>query len=83
VTSACYSPRLAKNIDFAMLPIAYTELGTELEVETPHSGRVEDVVVRKPFIDREKEVPRQQGHGAHGSEDDIADVTAIRVDGAG
>ena len=30
VTSACYSPRLEKNIGFAMLPIEHTELGTEL-----------------------------------------------------
>ena len=60
VTSACYSPRLEKNIGFAMLPIDYTEFGTELEVETPRSGRVEAVVVRKPFIDPEKEVPKQE-----------------------
>jgi glycine cleavage system aminomethyltransferase T len=43
-----------------MLPIAYTEFGTELTVETPQSGRVEAVVVRKPFVDPEKEVPKQQ-----------------------
>jgi glycine cleavage system aminomethyltransferase T len=55
-----YSPRLEKNIGFAMLPVEYTEFGTELEVETPQSGRVEVIVVRKPFIDAEKEVPRQQ-----------------------
>ena len=60
VTSACYSPRLEKNIGFAMLPIEYTEFGTELEVETPQSGRVAAVVVRKPFIDPEKEVPKQE-----------------------
>ena len=60
VTSACYSPRLDKNIGFAMLSIDYTEFGTELEVETPRSGRVEAVVVRKPFIDPEKEVPKQE-----------------------
>ncbi len=60
VTSACYSPRLEKNIGFAMLPIAHTELGTEVVVETPPSGRVEAVVVRKPFIDPEKEVPKQE-----------------------
>ena len=35
VTSACYSPRLEKNIGFAMLPIEHTELGTSLQVETP------------------------------------------------
>ncbi len=59
VTSACYSPRLEKNIGFAMVPIEYAEFGTELQVETPPSGRVSAVVVRKPFIDPEKEVPKQ------------------------
>jgi glycine cleavage system aminomethyltransferase T len=60
VTSACFSPRLEKNIGFAMVPIEYAEFGTELQVETPQSGRVEAVVVRKPFIDPEKEVPKQE-----------------------
>ena len=30
VTSACYSPRLKKNIGYAMLPVAYEAIGTEL-----------------------------------------------------
>src|SRR5581483_7206895 len=54
VTSACYSPRLQKNIGFAMVPIEHAVMGTTLEVETP-SGRAEAVVVRKPFIDPQKE----------------------------
>jgi glycine cleavage system aminomethyltransferase T len=49
VTSACYSPRLEKNIGYSMVPIEYTDLGTEFEVETPH-GRTNAVVVEKPFI---------------------------------
>jgi aminomethyltransferase len=57
VTSACYSPRLEKNIGFAMLPIERAELGTRLEVVTP-SGRTDAVVVRKPFVDPEKEIPK-------------------------
>ena len=59
VTSACYSPRLEKNIGFAMLPIALAEFGTELEVDAP-SGRQDAVVVRKPFIDVEKDTPKQE-----------------------
>jgi aminomethyltransferase len=59
VTSACYSPRLEKNIGYAMVPIEYTEPGTELEVETP-SERTSAVVARRPFIDPEKEIPKQQ-----------------------
>ena len=35
VTSACFSPRLEKNIGIAMVPIELAELGTELEVERP------------------------------------------------
>jgi glycine cleavage system aminomethyltransferase T len=58
VTSACYSPRLEKNIGFAMVPIEYTEFGTELEIETP-AERTSAVVVRRPFIDPEKEIPKQ------------------------
>jgi aminomethyltransferase len=59
VTSACYSPRLEKNIGFAMVPIELAELGTELEVEVP-SGKVSAVVVQRPFIDPKKEVPKQE-----------------------
>jgi glycine cleavage system aminomethyltransferase T len=46
VTSACYSPRLDRNIGFAMVPIEHTELGTELEVERPAE------VVRATVVDR-------------------------------
>src|SRR6266849_207679 len=58
VTSACYSPRLDKNIGYAMVPIEFAEPGTELEVETP-AERTSAVVVRRPFIDPEKETPKQ------------------------
>jgi aminomethyltransferase len=58
VTSACHSPRLEKNIGFAMLPIGHADMGTSLEVETPH-GRVGAVTVRKPFIDPDKDIPKQ------------------------
>jgi aminomethyltransferase len=58
VTSACYSPRLDKNIGYAMVPIELADLGTDLEVETP-DGRTSAVVVQKPFIDPKKEIPKQ------------------------
>lgn len=57
VTSACHSPRLEKNIGYAIVPVELTELGTEMEVETPH-GRTSAVVVEKPFIDPKKETPK-------------------------
>jgi glycine cleavage system aminomethyltransferase T len=59
VTSACFSPRLEKNIGFAMVPIEHAELGTELEVERPE-GTTSAVVVEKPFIDPRKETPKQK-----------------------
>ena len=58
VTSACYSPRLEKNIGFAMLPIEHASMGNRFEVQTQH-GRTEAVTVPKPFIDPKKEVPKQ------------------------
>ncbi len=59
VTSACYSPRLEKNIGFAMVPIGVSELGTELDVDTPRSGRVRATVVQMPHWDPNKEIPKQ------------------------
>jgi glycine cleavage system aminomethyltransferase T len=57
VTSACYSPRLEKNIGYAMVPIEFTENGTELAVDTP-AERTSAVVVPKPFLDPTKEIPK-------------------------
>ena len=58
VTSACYSPRLEKNIGYAMLPTELTTVGTEIEVDTGR-GRAAAVVVPKPFIDPTKDQPKQ------------------------
>jgi glycine cleavage system aminomethyltransferase T len=58
VTSACYSPRLERNIGYAMLPIELTELGTEIEVQTPQE-RTSAVVAPRPFIDPKKETPKR------------------------
>jgi glycine cleavage system aminomethyltransferase T len=58
VTSACHSPRLEKNIGLAMVPIEFAELGTELETETPASGRVGATVVEMPHWDPKKEIPK-------------------------
>jgi glycine cleavage system aminomethyltransferase T len=59
VTSACHSPRLQKNIGYAMVPIELAELGTELEVDAPGDQR-DAVVVELPFIDPKKEIPKQR-----------------------
>jgi glycine cleavage system aminomethyltransferase T len=59
VTSACHSPRLEKNIGYAMVPIELAELGTELQVDV--AGDVRDaVVVQMPFIDPRKETAKQK-----------------------
>ncbi len=57
VTSACYSPRLERNIGLAMLPIELTELGSTVTVRTPKGMRT-GTVVEKPFIDPRKETPK-------------------------
>jgi glycine cleavage system aminomethyltransferase T len=64
VTSACYSPRLEKNVGYAMVPIELAELGTELEVDV--YGDIRDaVVVGMPFIDPKKEIPKQRVAAEH------------------
>ncbi|MGH3907923.1 MAG: glycine cleavage T C-terminal barrel domain-containing protein [Pseudonocardiaceae bacterium] len=57
VTSACYSPRLDRNIGLAMLPIELSHIGTDVRIETP-TGMRAGVVVEKPFIDPRKETPK-------------------------
>ncbi|ADD41514.1 glycine cleavage T C-terminal barrel domain-containing protein [Stackebrandtia nassauensis] len=57
VTSACYSPRLERNIGLAMLDIGHSELGTKVGIVTPGGPRG-GVVVPKPFIDPRKETPK-------------------------
>jgi glycine cleavage system aminomethyltransferase T len=57
VTSAINSPRLKKNIGYAMLPAALAELGTRLVVATPWGERPARVAV-KPFIDPKKAIPK-------------------------
>jgi glycine cleavage system aminomethyltransferase T len=58
VTSACHSPRLEKNVGYAMVPIELAESGTEVEVEIP-SGRNRGVVAAKPAYDPTKEIPKR------------------------
>jgi glycine cleavage system aminomethyltransferase T len=59
VTSACFSPRLEKNIGYAMVPIDLADLGTELKVDTAASGRVPATVVAMPHFDPTKEIPKR------------------------
>jgi aminomethyltransferase len=57
VTNAVHSPRLAKNIGYAWVPIELADLDTELAVETPVGLRPARVVPL-PFLDPKKEIPR-------------------------
>lgn len=57
VTSAIHSPRLKTNIGYAMVPIEYSDIGTELRVEHP-AGPRNATVVEKPFIDPQKAIPK-------------------------
>lgn len=61
VTSACFSPRLERNVGFAMVPIESTAIGTPLRVERPE-GIVAATVVEKPFVDPKKVTPKQSLH---------------------
>jgi glycine cleavage system aminomethyltransferase T len=57
-TSAIWSPRLKKNIGYAMVPVAQAALGTKLTVHVPGAGEREATVVSMPFIDPTKEIPK-------------------------
>jgi glycine cleavage system aminomethyltransferase T len=57
ISSAFWSPRLEKNIGYALVPIEYTDLGTELAVRK-QTGEVTARVVEKPFIDPKKQTPK-------------------------
>ena len=57
-TSAVYSPRLKKNIGYAMVPAAYAAPGTELRVKMSGIGERRATVVPKPFVDPNKQIPR-------------------------
>jgi aminomethyltransferase len=58
VTSAIWSPRLKKNLGYAMLPVDRTALGTTITVEIPGAGTRTAKVVAKPFVDPKKEIPK-------------------------
>jgi aminomethyltransferase len=57
VTSACWSPRLERNVGLAMLAIEHTTSGTTVGVQTP-TGLRHGVVVDKPFYDPAKDTPK-------------------------
>ena len=57
VSSVFYSPRLRRNIGYALVPVRHADLGTQLAVRS-HTGTRTATVVDKPFIDPSKETPK-------------------------
>src|SRR2546430_16194861 len=57
VTSAIHSPRLKKNIGYAMIPIEFSDVGSEIEIVHP-SGPRGATVFKKPFIAPGKALPQ-------------------------
>lgn len=58
IASIIYSPRLGKNIGYAMVPSEYAALTTRLEVRLPGGETRQATVVEKPFVDPEKLTPK-------------------------
>ena len=58
VTSAVHSPRLKKNIGYAMVPAAHAVQGGVLGVEIPGAGVRRATVVPRPFVDPKKDIPK-------------------------
>lgn len=75
VTSACHSPRLEKNIGYAMVPTELSEPGTELQIDTGQ-GLVDAVVVPKPFIDPTKVQPKTDVRGLDSPEAPLVGTVA-------
>jgi aminomethyltransferase len=64
VTSAVWSPRLERNLGYALLPSEHASLGTKLTVVVPEAegpaaaGPRAATVVPKPFVDPDKAIPK-------------------------
>ncbi|MDW3219402.1 MAG: glycine cleavage T C-terminal barrel domain-containing protein [Acidimicrobiales bacterium] len=50
LTSACWSPRLRRNIGFVRTTVEHSRLGTELGIDHPVHGCLPAVVVEKPHL---------------------------------
>ena len=58
VTSAFWSPSQGSNIALAVMPRSHWRLGTDVKVQLPKDGIVDAQVVRVPFVDPTKELPK-------------------------
>ena len=57
ITSAVYSPRMKKNLGYAMVPVEMAEEGTRLTISVADGDERGATVVQKPFVDPDKEIP--------------------------
>ena len=60
VTSAFWSPSQDSNIALAVMPRSHWRRGTEVKVQLPKDGIVDAQVVRVPFVDPTKELPKTE-----------------------
>jgi len=58
ITSAIYSPRLEKNLGYAMVPAEHATLDTQLTVMVEDQEERKAKVVQKPFVDPKKDIPK-------------------------
>ena len=57
VTSLTWSPRLEKNIGYALVSVDHAKIGTTFKVQTRKEKRAA-TVVKKPFVDPKKDIPK-------------------------
>ena len=60
VTSAFWSPSLESNIALAVMPRTRWRQGTRVKVQLPKDGIVDAEVVRVPFFDPTKDIPKKK-----------------------
>ena len=60
VTSAFWSPNQGSNIALAVMPKSHWRIGTGVKVQLPVDGIVDASVVRVPFRDPTKEIPKSE-----------------------
>ena len=58
VTSAFWSPNQDSNIALAVMPRSHWRRGTQVKVQLPRDGIVDAQVVRVPFVDPTKDIPK-------------------------
>jgi len=60
VTSAFWSPAQGSNIALAVMPRSHWKRGTQVKVQLPADGIVDAAVVRVPFVDPTKDLPKTE-----------------------